>query len=403
MNDSRFANPIYKKKSWLIVFLSFTMAFSAWSQEECITRIQSQAISTTTADKPQSKVWKHDGNWFCVFPTSDGTKIWKLDKDKWEETLHISAKTNSKADCVPHGKFTFILLFQNTSSQFTVVKYNDLTRSYEFSDKNNPIIPISFPGGTETCVIDIDGLEHLWMTYEANNNIYVRNSSPPYKFWSLPHCIATGVKDDDISSVIQMNGKIGVLWSDQNTGFFGFKTHLDGDPITEWSQDEQPASQSALNIGGGMADDHINMKFSNGGRLYCAIKTSYDTLNQPKIGLLIRNKNGSWDDLYPVSNSGTRPVCSIDEINQTLKIIYTETEAGGDIIYRQSGLGEIEFGDVKVLLKGSTYNNTSSSKRPNYGDAVVVASGNKNIVGVRLKVQNRNGLNPNNGHKMKNK
>lgn len=384
MNVSMFANPVKIRKSYLIVYSVFFFAISAWSQVELNIPIKKQPISTYTADKPQSKVWKHDGNWFCVFPNSDGTKIWKLVKDVWEEDLLVSSKTNSRADCIPQGKFAFILLFQNTSSQFTVVKYNDITKSYEFSDKNNPIIPISFPATTETCVIDIDGLDNLWMTYEADNNIHVRNLSSPYKSWSLPHCIATGVKDDDISSVVQMNGKIGVLWSNQNTGLFGFKTHVDGDPINAWSNDEQPASQSALNIGDGMADDHLNMKFSNDGILYCAVKTSYDTINQPKIALLIRNKDSTWDDLYPVSNSGTRPVCVIDKINQTLKVIYTETEAGGNIVYRQSGLAKIIFGEETVLLKGIKYNNVSSTKRPNNRDVVVIVSDATYVVGARI-------------------
>jgi len=227
MNVLMCLNPAKARKVFLILYLLFFLVFCVWSQEELKIPIKKQPISANTADKPQSKVWKHDGNWFCVFPTSEGTKIWKLVENEWEETLHISAKTNSKADCISYENFAFIVLFQGTSSQFTVIEYNGEKHSYEFSDKDNRMVPISFPKSAETCVLEIDGFESLWMTYEANTNIYVRNSSPPYKSWSKPYCIATGVTDDDISSVISMNGKIGVLWSNQNSGFFGFRTHID--------------------------------------------------------------------------------------------------------------------------------------------------------------------------------
>ena len=86
----------------------------------------------------------------------------------------------------------------------------------------------------------------------------MRWSDSPYSTWSSAITIATGVTDDDICAVTAFAGKIGVLWSNQSTQRFGFKYHVDGaDPAT-WSADEVPASQSALNVGAGMADDHIN-------------------------------------------------------------------------------------------------------------------------------------------------
>lgn len=365
----------------------FCLCINISAQPELITELEKQSINTSTAAKPQSKVWQHNGNWYCVFPKTSGTKIWKLDGDEWIEHLHISSKSNTKADCVAAGDTTFIMLFQKTSSEFTTVIFNSGTQSYEFMHPNIPIIPISFSSSTETAVIDIDGVGILWMTYEASNSIYVRTSVSPYTSWSAPYSIASGVKGDDISSVIKMNGKIGVFWSDQNTELFGFKTHNDGDPISVWSADEQPASQGGQNAGNDMADDHMNLKFTSDGKLYCAIKTSYDASGEPSIGLLIRNSDGSWDDLYPVSNSGSRPICIIDEINNAIKVLYTDPDAGGNIVYRQSSLNNINFGSEIELLDGTYYNNASSTKRPNLCEVVVIAAGSTNIVGAKLESQ----------------
>ena len=82
----------------------------------------------------------------------------------------------------------------------------------------------------------------------------------PYSSFSGPVTLATGVAADDIGVVTALpNGQIGVLWSNQNTRLFGFRVHSDGADPSVWSTDEQPASQSALDVGLGMADDHLNV------------------------------------------------------------------------------------------------------------------------------------------------
>ena len=106
---------------------------------------------------------------------------------------------------------------------------------------------------------------------------------------------------------------IGILWSNQNSERFGFRVHFDSDSPSTWQPDEIPASQSALNVRGGMADDHLNLAVGVDGTLYAAVKTSYDTVGYPKIALLIRRPNGIWDDLYEVDEIGTRPFIVLNE------------------------------------------------------------------------------------------
>ena len=79
-----------------------------------------------------------------------------------------------------------------------------------------------------------------------------------------------------------------------------------------------PASASALNVGLGMADDHLNVAVASDGTLYAAVKTSYDTAGYPKIALLVRRPNGTWDPLYEVDQSGTRGIVLLNEHDNTV-------------------------------------------------------------------------------------
>ena len=97
-----------------------------------------------------------------------------------------------------------------------------------------------------------------------------------------------------------------MFWSNQSTNLFGFRVHEDGAVATQWSTDERPASQSALNVGGGMADDHMHLAVAADGTLYAAVKTSYDKSGYPKIALLVRRPNGVWDNLYSISTTAAR-------------------------------------------------------------------------------------------------
>ena len=110
-----------------------------------------------------------------------------------------------------------------------------------------------------------------------------------------------------------------------------------------WSADEMPGSQSALNVGHGMADDHMHVAVASDGTLYAAVKTSYDKNGYPKMGLLVRRPNGIWDNFYGIDDSGTRPVIVVDEAANQLIIAHTTKEGGGDIVYNTSPLDVISF------------------------------------------------------------
>jgi hypothetical protein len=176
-------------------------------------------------------------------------------------------------------------------------------------------------------------------------------------------------------------GSIGVMWSNQKTDRFGFRLHQDVAAPGTWSTAEVPASQSALNKGGGMADDHINLAVASNGTLYAAVKTSYDSSSYPKIALLVRRPSGVWDNLYQVDTSGTRPIVMLNEAAGKLIVAYTSSDSGGNIYYKESSMHTIAFGSRGTLISGSL--NNVSSVKGTFGDEVVaIAAGGSKVKSV---------------------
>jgi len=370
----------------MLIFLTLQTTDLCSQGFDSVMSLSPLASTKNTGEKPQSKVWKYDGKWWSVFPDTTGTYIWRLDGNSWSNTLKISSNTVVKADCKVVGDVCHILLWKKAgfASQFVSVEYVPASRNYKRWSQRTSTTSIQLDSGVEVGTIDIDTTGRLWLASDGVSDIVVRWSDPPYTTFSPPFVIASGVRDDDIAAVISLptQGQIGVLWSNQNTKRFGFKIHGNGSDPSAWSADEVPASQSALDVGKGMSDDHLNMKVASDGTLYCAVKTGYDRQGYPLVSLLKRHPNGVWDNLYEVSQTGTRPIVILNEVANTLKVVYSASEGGSDILYRESALTAISFGPVHSILQGA-YDNATSAKGNYDSDIVILASDNIRIDGIR--------------------
>ncbi|HSI76545.1 MAG TPA: fibronectin type III domain-containing protein, partial [Lunatimonas sp.] len=371
------------KKLFFLLAYAFLCTFNVAAQDgfTTITNLTPVAVSTNTGEKPQAKVWKYAGKHWAVLPNSTGTHLWRLDGTAWTNVLRLSTRTSSKADCKMIGTSAHILLFQGASSQLVSVEYSEVSGSYELWSKRTSTVGLNFASGVETATLDIDGDGRMWIAYDGTTEIYVQWSDSPYHNWSQPVTLATGINTDDICAVTAMQGKVGVFWSNQTTQRFGFRTHEDGAPPTEWSDDEIPASQSAINIGSGMADDHMNMALASDGTLFCAVKTSFDRTGYPDIGLLVRRPSGTWDNFYEVAPRGTRPIVILNEDKNKLRVVYTSQNNGGNILYRESYVSNISLSSQMTLISG-TYDNSTSTKDNFTTEIVILASNSTHAVGV---------------------
>jgi hypothetical protein len=268
------------------------------SAEGDIELIASQDMSANTANKPQSKVWSHDGQWWSVFADSGGIGVWRLDGAAWTKVLPLRNGAYY-ADVKPAGNLVHILLEKDSRSLFTTVQYVDgAPGTYVPWSAQNGLVPLPLTSSTETATVDIDSTGRAWIAFDTTNQIEVIHSAAPYTTWSAPIVLANNVQSDDISAITALpNGQIAVMWSNQISQRFGFRTHGDLAAPDQWSADEVPSSQSALNEGSGMADDHLNLAVASDGTVYAAVKTSYNKAALPSIALLVRRPNAQWDDL----------------------------------------------------------------------------------------------------------
>ena len=338
-------------------------------------------VSQDTGEKPQSKVWQYNNTWWAVMPNSSGTYLWRLEGDNtWASVLKLSVSDNARADVKAVGGVTHILLHDSTP-ELVSVEHVSAGNTYQLWSLRATATSISLPG-SETATIDIDSTGRMWLATENGSNVEVYYSDSPYSSFTGPisPALASNINDDDISDVIAIPpNKVGVLWSNQTTKRFGFRTHLDGADPNTWSADESPASQSALPIGAGMADDHLNMAVASDGTLYAAVKTSYDTSGYPFMALLVRRPAGTWDNLYALDTSGgTRPIVVLNEAAGTVRVIYT----GSGIVYKESPVSSISFGSAQTLMSGGSLNNATSTKQNWTNTLVVLAEGGGQANGV---------------------
>jgi hypothetical protein len=337
--------------------------------------------TTSTAEKPQSKVWFYDEMWWAVFPDDSGAWIWRLDGNTWAKTLHLSPDPNVHADCdlIEDDGVVHILLFNGSDTQLVSVEYLPTSPgTYQFWSQGAGVVDVPLENTTtKTATIAIDSTERMWVAYDdpilGQVKVRYSDSSSGYSLWSDFIIVAEGVDSGTISAIVAFDSKIGVMWSNEVMERFGFRFHLDGDSPIVWSADEVPASQSALNVGAGMADDHINIASTSDGTLYVAIKTGYDSVDLPSIALLVRRPWGVWDDLYEVDLEGSRPIVLVSETLGKVVVVYSESDSGGAVRCRISNMSNISFGLPRNLMFSFSQQNVSSIKHT-FDDEFVVIS-----------------------------
>ncbi len=345
---------------------------------ESIQQIAHMPIHGDTGEKPQSKVWRRADTWWSVIPNDSGTWLWRLDDLAWTPVLKLTNDKGVRADVKSIGNLAYVLLFHAGSTQLATVQYvPGAPGTYQFAPGSPAPTNVPLTSAVEMATIDIDSTGRMWLASDLGSNIEVRYSDGPYATWSSPINLASNVDEDDISVVTAFpDGKIGVLWSNQNTDRFYFRYHVDGASPSSWSTAEVAASQGA---GTDMADDHVNVAVAADGTLYAAIKTSYSG-SLPTLGLMVRHPNGSWDPLHGISTGGTRPIVMLNEVENTLIVAYTAT----GISYRESSMSSISFGPELVMIPGGSLNNASSTKQNFTDELVVIASEGSTVYGALI-------------------
>ena len=368
-----------KAKITSVILAIFIFAFSlnTFAQFVDNTTLGTVSAQENTGDKPQSKVWYHDGYWWTVIPESN-TYIYRLDGATWTRDLELSGASHVHADTKVEGDITYIFLYDGaSSSQLVVAQYSSATHKYSLLNTKS----ITLDNNVETATIDIDSQGIMWLASDGgsssngHHSIYVRYSEDAanyYSSWSSNIItLADDTNDDDICSIIAFDNKIGVLWSNQHDDQFHFSYHVNSEDPTTWYGPELASPGQS----GSFSDDHINLAASSDGTIYAAVKTSYDSGSDPTIALLVRSNDGTWN-IYDVTNSGaTRPIVLLDDTNHKIYVMYTtDLQNSANIGYKYASTSDFSFITGSNIANGS-FNNITSTKQ-NFSNEVVLLYSN---------------------------
>jgi hypothetical protein len=348
---------------------------------------QGHAYSTSaiapTADKPQSKLWYNDGAWWglLVAPSAKVQIFELLANHTWRDTgTVVDDRATSTGDALWDEATNKLYVASRADGGGQVrlarLSYNSGTRSYSMN--------AGFPdqiaaNGSESVTIAKDSTGLLWATQVRNGKVLVTHTiaGTDDQSWRSLYQPAGGTSAcnpgditctdlDDISAVVTLHGKIGVLWSNQLDSTFHFAVHVDGAADSAWTT--EVAYSGPLST-----DDHLNIKnvtSASDGRLFAAIKTNTIGSSDPLCVLLVRSKTGVWTNhTYSTrADDGTRPIVVIDEPHKQLYYFVAKTGGGSAIWYKKTSLDAISFGpgrgDPFVQFSGATnLNNPSSTKQ----------------------------------------
>ena len=263
--------------------------------------------SAPTGEKPQSKLWYNDGIWWGnLFNSASKTyHIYRLDRgtQTWSDTgTVVDTRAKAFSDAKWDGNHLYVASAVYATSTASSVKvwrfsYNPSTKTYSV-DGGFPVTVST--GGAEAVVLETDTAGVAWVTFTQNNKVWVTHSvGGGQTTWIAPYVIplpgADNLTSDDISSIIAFDGKIGVMWSNQNPTDWAmyWGTHIDGagDGPADWVANTAVKEPE-------YADDHLNLKQLTAdptGRVYAVTKTSLNKGGAPLQLLLVLKPNGNWE------------------------------------------------------------------------------------------------------------
>lgn len=326
-----------------------------------------------TGEKPESKLWYHDGRWWGTLfnPAAGAHRIHRLDlaTQTWiDDGATVDTRPQSRQDALSVGNQLYLVSrFDGSPRQNRLMRYSYASGHYTL----DPGFPVNIAGaGTETLTIARDSTGTLWIAYVGGRQVRVSHTLGSDTVWSTPFTVpvpeGTTVGHDDIAAVTALPGAIGVFWNSHVYDRYYFAIHTDGLPA------DDPAAwrQESVFHGRNGADDHLNVKVAADGRLFAAVKTDLSGPASTLIGLLVRSPDGVWAPLaqvMPLSNNATRPICMLDEDRRLVYVFYALD--GQAVFYKSSSMDAIAFppGDGVPFIRSSGsggINNPTSTKQP---------------------------------------
>ena len=348
-----------------------------------------------TGNKPQSKLWYADGQWWATLfnATAGQHRIYRLDRSaqRWVDTgTAVDPRRSTRADVLfdesRNKLYVASHVFSKTSGAATTAANGAKLWRYSFDPAGDRYtLDAGFPAAinsatAEALSIDRDSTGALWATWTQGSRVYVnRTAGGDDAAWGTPFVIpgSPGLDSDDISAVVRFGGdRIGVMYDNEVDHRTTFAIHGDGAPDGAWALEDVPT--------GWNSDDHVNLKADADGRVFAVTKTSDTSASQPLILLNVRSAAGAWAT-YVVSRYSdhhTRPIVQLDETNRRLYVVATCGTTGGYICMKSSSMDAVSFaaGAGTAIIRddaSANLNDPSSTKQGvDPGTGLVVLANN---------------------------
>jgi Ca2+-binding RTX toxin-like protein len=305
------------------------------------------AFGNPSGEKPESKLWYHDGRWWAVmWDIVEGNyHIWGLNASQnWVDTgVTVDGRKTSRQDVLKVGGKLYIASHRVAGASESASEQSRLYRYTYNPATDKYVLDAGFPSvinnvRSQTLVIDRDSTGRLWATWtqaSGGGRAVMVASSGTGANWTAPTALAN-VTSMDISSVIAFGNQVGIMWNNGTTDF-RFRTHPAGTGGS-WS-----ATEIAYASGGDGADDHINLK-AVGGTVYAAVKTtSSGAVSGPLVLILRRDGVNSWSNFGVVNSRWSRPIVEINTQSNTLYVLANAApgQKSGTIFMKQAALGSL--------------------------------------------------------------
>jgi hypothetical protein len=342
--------------------------------------------SAPTAHKPQSKLWFAGGRWWGLLWNAHAYSwgIYRLDRAShaWVSTgVSLDTRRDAHPDVVADGDTITVASAaapgtRDKDQRILVWQASLVGGHWKLSGP--PVAPtLATP---EAVVVDRDSSGTIWVAYTDDNGgggrrVLVMHSTSDVRHFTEPAPLGVDgsedLSDDDVVAIAAYGDRIGLLWSNQTRGSFGFASRPAGSDTTAWSG--QVVLQGAY-----LSDDHLSLKSpqDGSGRVFALVKTSLNdersTPDAPQMLLLVLSSDGVWSS-YPVwsiADHVTRPLLLLVPSRNVAVVFSSSPCCGGGVIYEKTtsmsapaftaGLGTPFLRTAEDLR----LNNPTSTKQP---------------------------------------
>jgi hypothetical protein len=343
------------------------------------------AGGAATSDKPESKLFfTPDNRWWAVLGNASGSRgagvyLYELVNHSWRERVLLPQSDPwMRADTLLAGQNLYVSLRDNRASVTGNPRQSVLHRltyqgggTWSPPSQPSPITKINL----EALTIARDSQGRLWTAFRraiGDQQVVTAGHTQPGGTSFAFETLATNVSFDDLAAVTSFGSasgpRIGIMWSDHKTKAFRFAWRSDSAPLGTWTREVA----YGRDVGGcppqgeQCADDHLNMT-SHNGRIYAAVKTNLDDLDEvrtdPLILLLRREVDGRWHKFLvsPVSEGASRPVVLLSPPTDR---IYVFASFKGVTVW-ESSLSSPSFSSAnRTQWTGAGTGNPTTTKQP---------------------------------------